>query len=177
MQYWLFKTEPGCFSWQDLENSPDRTTSWDGVRNYQARNFMRAMRVGERAFFYHSGKHPAIVGIVEVARPAYADHTAQDPENRHFDPKASPEKPIWEMVDVRALCALPKPLSRRELAACPQLAGMELMKKGSRLSVQPVTAAAFTFICALAGLPDAATSAGEAEAQSVSKALCSRAQL
>lgn len=164
MNYWLFKTEPGCFSWQDLENSPRRITSWDGVRNYQARNFMRAMRVGDRAFFYHSGEHPAIVGIVEVTRDAYPDHTAQDPENRHFDPKASPGKPIWEMVDVRALRALPKPLSRKELAAWPELAGMELMKKGSRLSVQPVTGAAFAFICGLAGLPGGATSTSGASA-------------
>lgn len=159
MKYWLFKTEPGCFSWQDLENSPQQRTCWDGVRNYQARNFMRAMRVGDRAFFYHSGERPAIVGIVEVTRNAYPDRTAQDPENRHFDPKASPEKPIWEMVDVRALRALPKPLSRKELAAWPELAGMELMKKGSRLSVQPVAAAAFTFICGLAGMPEAARAA------------------
>lgn len=159
MNYWLFKTEPGCFSWQDLENAPQQTTPWDGVRNYQARNFMRAMRVGDRGFFYHSGEHPAIVGIVDITRAAYPDYTAQDPENQHFDPRATPEKPIWEMVDVRALRALPKPLSRKELAEWPELAGMELMKKGSRLSVQPVAAAAFAFICAVAGLPDAAGSA------------------
>lgn len=120
---------------------------------------MRAMRAGERGFFYHSGESPAIVGLVEITRAAYPDSTAQDPENRHFDPKASPEKPIWEMVDVRALRALPKPLSRKELAAWPELAGMELMKKGSRLSVQPVTAAAFAFICALSGLPTTASRA------------------
>lgn len=82
MNHWLFKTEPGCFSWQDLENSPQQTTAWDGVRNYQARNFMRAMRAGERGFFYHSGESPAIVGLVEITRAAYPDSTAQDPENR-----------------------------------------------------------------------------------------------
>lgn len=152
MRYWLFKTEPGCFSWQDLENAPRQTTSWDGVRNYQARNFMRAMREGDLGFFYHSGQRPSIVGIVEVARAAYPDHTAQDPENQHFDPKATPEKPIWEMVDVRLRRALPRPLSRRDLALRPELAGMELLKRGSRLSVQPVEAGAFAFICGLAGI-------------------------
>ena len=152
MKYWLFKTEPGCFSWQDLENSPDQTSPWDGVRNYQARNFMRAMRVGDLGFFYHSGQQPGIVGIVEIVRAAYPDATAQDPENPHFDPKATPEKPIWEMVDVRLRRALPHPLSRKELAAWPELSGMELMKRGSRLSVQPVDAKAFAFICNLAGI-------------------------
>lgn len=152
MQYWLFKTEPGCFSLRDLQNSPRETTSWDGVRNYQARNFMRAMREGDLGFFYHSGQQPAIVGIVEVVRAAYPDFTAQDPENPHFDPKATPEKPIWEMVDVRLRRALPRPLSRKDLAGRPELAGMELLKRGSRLSVQPVEAAAFAFICGLAGL-------------------------
>ncbi|WP_022656962.1 EVE domain-containing protein [uncultured Desulfovibrio sp.] len=152
MNHWLFKTEPGCFSWQDLENAPNRTTHWDGVRNYQARNFMRAMRVGDLGFFYHSGQQPAIVGIVEVVRAAYPDATALDPEDQHFDPKATPEKPIWEMVDVRLCRALPQPLSRKNLAAWPELAGMELMKRGSRLSVQPVEAGDFTFICGLAGI-------------------------
>ena len=99
MNYWLFKSEPGCYSWQDLEAAPGQTTSWDGVRNYQARNFMKAMKKGDLGFFYHSGADPSIVGVVEVVREAYPDHTAQDPENNHFDPRATPEKPIWEMVD------------------------------------------------------------------------------
>ena len=150
MQYWLFKTEPGCFSLDDLRFSPDATTSWDGVRNYQARNFMKSMRVGDRGFFYHSGADPAIIGLVRVVREAYPDHTAQDPENSHFDPRATPEKPIWEMVDVQLERAFPHPLRRRELAAFPELAGMELMRRGSRLSVQPVSPEAFAFICALA---------------------------
>ena len=95
MNYWLFKSEPGCYSWQDLEAAPGQTTSWDGVRNYQARNFMKAMKKGDLGFFYHSGADPSIVGVVEVVREAYPDHTAQDPENNHFDPRATPEKPIW----------------------------------------------------------------------------------
>lgn len=143
MQYWLFKTEPGCYSWDDLAAAPERTTSWDGVRNYQARNFMKAMKLGDLGFFYHSGATPAIVGIVEICREAYPDLTAQDPENRHFDPRATPEKPIWEMVDVRLVRALPRPLPRRTLLEWPELAGMELLKRGSRLSVQPVSAEHF----------------------------------
>ena len=109
MNYWLFKSEPGCYSWQDLETAPGQVTSWDGVRNYQARNFMKAMKKGDLGFFYHSGAAPSIVGVVEVVREAYPDHTAQDPENDHFDPRATPEKPIWEMVDVRLHKALPEP--------------------------------------------------------------------
>lgn len=152
MKYWLFKTEPACFSWQDLEKSPGQVTSWDGVRNYQARNFMRVMRVGDQGFFYHSGAQPAIVGLVEIVREAHPDLTAQDPENQHFDPRATPERPIWEMVDVRLVSALQHPLSRKELSAHPELASMELLKRGSRLSVQAVGAGEFAFICALAGI-------------------------
>lgn len=152
MKYWLFKTEPACFSWQDLEKSPGQVTSWDGVRNYQARNFMRAMRVGDLGFFYHSGAQPAIVGLVEIVREAHPDHMAQDPESQHFDPRATPEKPIWEMVDVRLVSALQHPLSRKELSGYPELASMDLLKRGSRLSVQPVGAGEFAFICALAGI-------------------------
>lgn len=152
MKYWLLKSEPACFSWQDLEKSSGQVTSWDGVRNYQARNFMRVMRVGDQGFFYHSGAQPAIVGLVEIVREAHPDLTAQDPENQHFDPRATPEKPIWEMVDVRLVRALPHPLSRKKLSAYPELASMELLKRGSRLSVQPVGAGEFAFICALAGI-------------------------
>ena len=101
MNYWLFKTEPGCFSIDDLTFSPDSTTSWDGVRNYQARNLMKSMKVGDMGFFYHSGKNPCIVALVEVVREAYPDHTAQDPKNSHYDEKATPEDPRWFMVDVR----------------------------------------------------------------------------
>ena len=93
MHYWLFKTEPGCFSLNDLIFSPNATTPWDGVRNYQARNLMRSMKIGDLGFFYHSGKQPEIAALVEVVREAYPDHTAQNPQNRHFDPKATPEDP------------------------------------------------------------------------------------
>lgn len=151
MRYWLFKTEPGCFSWQDLQKAPGQVTSWDGVRNYQARNLMREMRLGDQGFFYHSGAKPEIVGIVEVVREAYPDHTSWDPEaGGHFDPASTPEKPRWFMVDVKLVQAFPQPLSRKSLAGIPELAGMELMRRGSRLSVQPVEEAAFRYIVNLA---------------------------
>lgn len=150
MQYWLFKTEPGCFSWQDLAAAPHQTTSWDGVRNYQARNFMRAMKKGDQGFLYHSGAKTEIMGIVEVVREAYPDHTAWDPENQHFDPKSTPEHSRWDMVDVRLVQAFTPPVPRSLLREEPELAGMELMKRGSRLSVQPVQEAEFRHIIAMA---------------------------
>lgn len=110
MRYWIFKSEPGCFSLDDLAKSPKQTTAWDGVRNYQARNFMRDdMKVGDLGFFYHSGKTPEIAGLVEVVREGYPDHTAQDPEAGHFDPAATPENPRWYMVDVRLVQTLHAP--------------------------------------------------------------------
>ena len=99
MRYWIFKSEPDCFSLDDLANSPNQTTAWDGVRNYQARNFMRDdMRAGDLGFFYHSGKTPEIAGLVEVVREGYPDHTAQDPDANHFDPAATPENPDRKSV-------------------------------------------------------------------------------
>ncbi len=146
MQYWLFKSEPHCFSWQNLQDAANQTTSWDGVRNYQARNFMRSMKLGDKGFFYHSGKEPEITGIVEVVREAYPDHTSWDKENDHFDPRSTEEKPLWSMVDVRFVQSFEPPLSRKMLRLEPELAHMELMKKGSRLSVQPVSPIAFEHI-------------------------------
>lgn len=152
MNYWLFKSEPDCFSWNDLAAAAGMATSWDGVRNYQARNFMRdRMRLGDLGFFYHSGKAPEIMGIVEVVREAYPDHTAWDPENNHYDPASTPDNPRWYMVDVRLVRGFAHPVSRASLRGFPELATMELMQKGSRLSVQPVTAEEFTFIEKLAG--------------------------
>jgi predicted RNA-binding protein with PUA-like domain len=150
MQYWLFKTEPGCFSLNDLLFSPDVTTSWDGVRNYQARNLMRSMQKGDIGFFYHSGKKPEIVALVEVVREAYPDHTAQDPSNRHYDEKATPQDPRWYMVDVRFIQKI-GPLPLEELRRHPELDGMELLKRGSRLSVQPVEEQYFKYIMQLIG--------------------------
>ena len=151
-RYWLMKSEPTSFSFQDLERSRDSTNHWDGVRNYQARNHMRAMRTGDRVFFYHSScDPPAIVGIAEVTREAYTDHTQFDPKDDHYDPKAKRDKPIWDMVDVRAVRRFPLPLSLEILRGTPGLKDMVLLRKGSRLSVQPVRPKEWNIICKLAG--------------------------
>jgi predicted RNA-binding protein with PUA-like domain len=139
-RYWLVKSEPDCFSIQDLGRSPRQTTFWDGVRNYQARNFMREMKVGDGVLFYHSSTEPnAIVGTATVAREAYPDHTALDSKNDHYDPKSTIENPIWEMVDIKLERIFARPIPLRELRGTKQLARMELLRQGSRLSVQPVT--------------------------------------
>ncbi|MDZ4818983.1 MAG: EVE domain-containing protein [Planctomycetota bacterium] len=138
--YWLMKSEPDCFSIQDLAKCPKKTTFWDGVRNYQARNYMRSMQKGDHVLFYHSGANPpAIAGTATVVRTAYPDHTALDPAQQHYDPKSTTENPIWEMVDIRLESVFERPLGLDELRKVPALAKMELLKKGSRLSVQPVT--------------------------------------
>lgn len=138
--YWLMKSEPACFSIDALQNAPNQTTSWDGVRNYQARNFMRnTMRQGDLVFFYHSNcSPPGIVGIAEVASDAYPDHTAFDPKSEHPDPKSTPEHPRWFMVDVRFVKKFPRMISLEELKQQPELQGMQLLQKGNRLSVLPV---------------------------------------
>jgi predicted RNA-binding protein with PUA-like domain len=140
-RYWLVKTEADCFSWDDLWKSPKRTTFWDGVRNYQARNMLRDyFRKGDLVFFYHSNSDPnEIVGVCEVVRAGYADHTAFDPKEQHFDPKSDPDKPTWYMVDLRAKERFKHPLTLAELRKVPGLEKMELLRKGSRLSVQPVS--------------------------------------
>jgi predicted RNA-binding protein with PUA-like domain len=153
-QYWLVKSEPSTFSFADLLASPGRTTCWDGVRNYQARNLMRdGMRVGDRVLFYHSSTEPAaVVGVCEVVREAYPDPTQFDPKSEYFDPKSRADDPTWLMVDLRALEQFPAPLTLSELRDAPALAGMELLRRGSRLSVQPVTAEQFATVRGLAGL-------------------------
>ncbi len=149
---WLVKTEPECFSIHDLAACPRQTTSWSGVRNYQARNFMRdQMQVGDRVLFYHSSVDPpAVAGTAEVARAAYADATAWDPKDQHYDPKASPDNPIWQMVDIRLdeIFSVPVPIGT--LRTTPGLKAMELLRTGSRLSVQPVTPAEFDLVVSLA---------------------------
>lgn len=148
MRYWLVKSEPACFSIKDLEQSPDATTMWDGVRNYQARNFMRdSMKKGDLVFFYHSVTDIGIVGLCEVVSDtAYPDPTQWDPENEHFDPKSPAEKPRWYVVDIRLKKVFPRRLSLQELRDVPGLEGMELLRKGSRLSVQPVSEEEFAII-------------------------------
>ncbi len=153
--HWLFKSEPTCFSLEDLKNLPDATEHWDGVRNYQARNFLRdQIKLGDRVFFYHSNTaEPAIVGIAQVVREGYPDWTAFDPENDHFDPRSAPEKPIWYMVDVRFVRVLPRPITLAELRGIPALAGMALLNR-SRLSVQPVREEEWDLILKLAGVEE-----------------------
>lgn len=140
MNYWLMKTEPEAYSWDDLKNQPNSTDFWDGVRNYQARNFMRDMKVGDKVFFYHSQINPpAIVGIATVVREAYPDPTQFDPESKYFDPKSKTEDPRWSVVDIRSEAEFAEPVTLPELRDIPELEEMVLLRKGSRLSVQPVT--------------------------------------
>ncbi len=150
---WLLKTEPECFSIDDLAAAPRQMTFWSGVRNYQARNFMRdEMALGDRVLFYHSNAEPpAIVGTAVVVREGYPDHTAWDPKDvDHFDPKASPDNPIWQMVDIRLELIFDSPLPLPLLRQVAGLKQMELLRKGSRLSVQPVTPAEFEMVLLLA---------------------------
>ncbi len=140
-RYWLFKSEPGAYSFSDLQNEEDRTAEWDGVRNYRARNLMRdQMKVGDRVLFYHSSTAvPAVVGTAHVVRESYPDDTAWEPGSRYYDPKASPDNPIWCMVDIQADEELPRPVTLKEIKANPRLEGMLLVRRGMRLSIQPVT--------------------------------------
>ncbi len=141
MNYWLMKTEPDCFGLHHLKAKPKRTEHWDGVRNYQARNFLRVMKKGDLAFFYHSScAQPGIAGIVKITSDAYPDHTAWNPEGEHFDPKSSPENPIWYMVDVRLEREFKHPIPLTAIKSHPALKTMRLVQRGNRLSVLPVTA-------------------------------------
>lgn len=136
------KSEPETFSVDDLASAPKQTEHWDGVRNYQARNFMRAMRRGDQAFFYHSNcAEPGIVGIVRIVREAYPDFTAVDPNSPYFDPKSSANNPRWDMVDVRLVRRLKRMIALRELKGRRALRAMPLVQRGNRLSIMPVTAA------------------------------------
>ncbi len=149
-RYWLVKSEPDVFSWDDLLAAPDRTTHWDGVRNHAARNFLRdGMKHGDLVFFYHSMAEPAaVVGICEVVREAYADHTAFDPSHPGFDADSSPAKPTWFMVDLRAVEPLASPVALPAIKRTAALAKMALLRIG-RLSVTPVTAAEWKTVVAL----------------------------
>ncbi len=150
-QYWLMKSEPESFSIEDLRQAPKQSTYWDGVRNYQARNFMRAMQPGDGILFYHSNANPpSIVGTAEVTRTAYPDHTSWDPEDSHFDPKSTPEHPRWDMVDIRFCKKFAEPLPLERLRKEATLQQMELLRKGSRLSVQPVREGEWKHILQLA---------------------------
>jgi predicted RNA-binding protein with PUA-like domain len=157
MQYWLIKSEPDVFSIHDLAKAKKKTTHWEGVRNYQARNFLRAMKEGDLALYYHSNAEPsAVAGVVEVVCEAYPDASAWDPRSEYRDPKASPENPVWSMVDVKLVEIFPRELPLDELRGVKALAGMELLRRGSRLSVHPVTSAEFRTIQSLASKRPAA---------------------
>jgi predicted RNA-binding protein with PUA-like domain len=154
MAYWLMKSEPGVFGIDDLAKSPRKTTHWDGVRNFQARNFMRDdMRRGDRAFFYHSScDEPGVVGIVEIVKEGYPDQTAFDKDDDHFDPDSDPAKPRWYMVDVRLERKFRRAITLTTLREHEQraLKGLALLKRGQRLSITPVSAAHWKFIVDLA---------------------------
>lgn len=140
-QYWLMKSEPENYSIDDLKAEPKRTEHWDGIRNYQARNFMRDdMKKGDLAFFYHSNcDEPGIVGIVQIASGPYTDHTAFDPDEKYYDAKSSPDNPRWIMVDVKFKKKFKSTITLKELKADRALAKMRLVQKGNRLSIMPVT--------------------------------------
>jgi predicted RNA-binding protein with PUA-like domain len=151
MRYWLLKSEPDEFSIDDLAKAKGRTTPWFGVRNYQARNFMRdQMRVGDRAFFYHSScPEPGIAGVVEISAPAYPDATQFDRKSPYHDPKASPDAPRWFNVDVTLVEKL-RFIPLAELRAHAELARMRILQRGNRLSVTPVDPAEWAFVLKLA---------------------------
>ncbi|MDO6727129.1 EVE domain-containing protein [Cognatishimia sp. 1_MG-2023] len=137
MRYWLFKSEPDTWSWQNQLDKAEFGEEWDGVRNYQARNFMREMKVGDQGFFYHSQKEKAVVGIVEVIAEAHPDSSTDDPR--------------WECVDIKAIATVPNPVTLDTIKADPQLAEMVLVRN-SRLSVQPVSEDEWNLITAMGGI-------------------------
>lgn len=152
MRHWLFKSEPGTYSWEDLVR--DGRTEWEGVRNYQARNLMRdEMAVGDLVLFYHSRVQPMVIpGVARIARAAYPDHHALDPASPYHDPRATPDDPVWVMVDVEPVAALDPPVTRADLKAHAALADMMVLRRGARLSVQPVTPAEFDAVLAMRNL-------------------------
>ena len=147
MRYWLMKSEPSVFSIDDLARAPKQTTSWDGVRNYQARNLLREAAVGDGVIFYHSSADPpAAVGAATIARAAYPDATQFDAKSDYFDADSKKDEPRWFVVDVKFAEKFPRAVTLAELRANPALEGMVLLRKGSRLSVQPVTAAEWKIV-------------------------------
>ena len=152
-RHWLVKSEPTEYAIDDLARQPDQTDHWDGVRNFQARNFIRdQMQVGDGVLFYHSGSKPAVVGTAAVVRAGYPDHTAWDPRSKHFDARSTPQNPVWFMVDIRLATRFKRPVPLAELRRIPELAQMTLLRRGNRLSVMPVSAEEYAIIVA-AGAP------------------------
>ena len=152
-RYWLFKSEPESFSIQDLAASIGKRTSWEGVRNYQARNMLRDdIKTGDGVLFYHSSTEPMIIaGSAEVVKAGYPDHFAWEPGHKYFDKASSPEKVIWYMVDIKLVRIFKTPVTRAALTDVPDCRNMLLLKKGSRLSIQPVTEAEWNAVLRIAG--------------------------
>lgn len=148
MKYWLMKSEPDVFSFEDLKKRPGKTEPWNGVRNYQARNFMRdEMKVGDLILFYHSSCDvPGVAGLAKVNSLPYPDSTQFDPSSEYFDPKANLESPRWFLVDVTFEADLSQFVSLEEIRKHKKLAGMKLLQKGNRLSILPVTSEEFGYI-------------------------------
>jgi predicted RNA-binding protein with PUA-like domain len=151
MRYWLMKSEPSTFSIDDLAKRPKQTEPWDGVRNYQVRNWLRdEMKVGDQAFFYHSScETPGITGIIEIVKAGYPDVTAFNPKHHHYDIKSNPEKPSWYCVDVKLVRKFKRLISLTEIRNHPALQSMRLLQKGSRLSITPITPQEWKVILAL----------------------------
>ena len=139
-KYWLFKSEPSEFSWDDLKKSKNQTTFWDGIRNYQARNFLRdEIKKGDGVLFYQSSTDPlAVIGYCEVVKDGYPDHTQFDSSNDHFDPKADPKNPTWFMVDIKLVKEFKKHVTLNKIKANPKLKSLKLIQRGQRLSIQPL---------------------------------------
>ena len=153
MKFWLMKSEPDVYGIDQLRAEKRKTDHWDGIRNYQARNFMRdEMKKGDLAFFYHSNcEEPAIVGVIEIVREGYPDHTAFLSNEKYFDAKSDPDNPRWFMVDVRFKKKFKKPVSLKALKGERSLAQMRLVQRGNRLSILPVVAKEWKHILKMAG--------------------------
>ena len=152
-KYWLFKSEPTAYSFADLLAEEDQTAEWDGVRNYQARNYMRDdMKVGDGVLFYHSSAKPlAVVGTARIAKEGHLDSTAWDPNDKHYDPKSSPGETVWVMVDIKAEREFSNAVTLDAIKANPNLTDMFLVRRGMRLSIQPVTKEQWDEILSLGG--------------------------
>ena len=149
MQYWLMKSEPDVYGFDDLKK--EKTDHWDGIRNYQARNFMRdQMKKGDLAFFYHSNcEEPGIAGIMKIHKAAYPDFTAFDPKQKYFDPKSDATNPRWYMVDVQYVRRLKRFISLQELKLHKPLRNMRLLQRGNRLSILPIQKKEWDYILKL----------------------------
>ena len=148
MNYWLMKSEPDVFSFSDLKKRPRQTEPWNGVRNYQARNFMQSMEIGELGVFYHSNcPEPGIAGVMKISRTAYPDATSWDPQSDYFDPKSTPDHPRWFMVDVTYQARFPRFVSLAKMKSMPELEELLTLRRGNRLSVMPVEKKHFDIIC------------------------------